>query len=98
MSTAAAQMSFFTIETLQFSKRMQKAGLDQKVSEELAEAIKETQTQSIDGLATKQDIRDVRQEVELLKKDIIIKLGGMIIFSSIAVASFLAWFLPIAIK
>ena len=69
---------FFTIDTLQFAKRMQKAGLDQKVSEELAEAIKETQNQSIEGLATKQDIKEIKQEMELMKKDIIIKLGSLL--------------------
>ena len=68
MSTAT---TFFSIDTLQFAKRMQKAGLDQKVSEELAEAIKETQNQSIEGLATKQDL-------EIMKKDIIIKLGSLL--------------------
>jgi hypothetical protein len=57
---------------------MQKAGLDQKVSEELAEAIKETQNQSIEGLATKQDIKEIKQEMELMKKDIIIKLGSLL--------------------
>ncbi len=60
---ATATMTFFTVDTLQFSKRLQKAGLEKKISEELAEAIKDTQTQSIEGLATKHD-------VALLKKDI----------------------------
>ena len=66
-----------TIDTLQFSKRMQKAGLQKEVAEELAEAIKETQSQSIEGLATKHDLIDIRKDLELLKKDIIIKLGSL---------------------
>jgi hypothetical protein len=56
---------------------MQKAGLQKEVAEELAEAIKETQSQSIEGLATKHDFIDIRKDLELLKKDIIIKLGSL---------------------
>ena len=96
----SAATSFFTIDTLQFAKRMQKAGLDQKIAEELAEAIKDTQSQAVDGLATKQDVRNIeqasgqdvkllsqniknlekelRQAMELMKKDIIIKLGSLL--------------------
>jgi hypothetical protein len=49
-------MSVFTIDTLQFSKRMQKAGLQPQIADELAEALKENQTQSSEGLATKSNI------------------------------------------
>jgi len=110
-------MTFTTIDTLQFARRMQKAGLDQKVAEELAEAIKESQSQSLESLATKEDLKAIEQtskqdlrlfeenqkhdikalrqdikalehnmdhkldlvrtEMEMLKKDIIIKLGGL---------------------
>lgn len=38
---------------------MQKAGLQKEVAEELAEAIKESQTQSLDDLATKQDLKNL---------------------------------------
>ena len=89
-------MSLHIIDTLQFARRMQKAGLDQKVAEELAEAIKETQTQSVEGLATKYDLKmleqatkqdikmleqTTKQNLEILKKDIIIKLGSLIAVS-----------------
>lgn len=60
----------FSIDTLQFSKRLQKAGLQEQVADELAEVLKETHAQSLEGLATKQDL-------ELLKRDIIIKLGSL---------------------
>ncbi len=87
----ALAMNIFTIDTLQFSKRMQKAGLQKEVADELAEALKENQTQSIEGLATKADIASVKaditsleyrleQKMELLKKDIIIKLGSLMAF------------------
>ena len=58
-------MPFYIIDTLQFSKRLQKAGLQQEVSDELAEAIKESQTQSLDGLATKQDLHNLEQNLDV---------------------------------
>jgi len=77
-------MNIFTIDTLQFSKRMQKAGLQKEVADELAEALKENQTQSIEGLATKVDIesvrKEIRQDMTILQKDIIIKLGSLMAF------------------
>ncbi len=63
-------MSFFTIDTLQFSKRLQKAGLEQRIAEELAEAIKDTQNQAIEGLATKNDILLVRKDLEVVEQKI----------------------------
>lgn len=76
-------MAFITnIDTLQFSERLQKVGLEKTIANELAEAINEVQSQSIENLATKHDIdlvrKDIdliRNEMEILKKDIIIKLG-----------------------
>ncbi len=74
---------FFTIDTLQFSKRLQKAGMNQEISEELAEAIKESASQSLDGLATKKDLQGLEFKLELkmemMKKDIIIKLGSLMV-------------------
>ena len=68
-------MTFITtIDTLKFSDRMQKAGLSKKAADELAEAMKEMQTNSIENLVTKQDLQTA---LELNKKDIIIKLGSI---------------------
>jgi len=58
------------MDTLQFSRRMQKAGLKKEVADELAEALKDAQIESASTLVTKQDL-------ELAKKDIIIKLGSL---------------------
>ncbi len=72
-------MSFVaTIDTLQFFNRMQKAGLDKKISDELAEAIKETQSQfisqSLENVVTKQDIltleSKIDHEIKLVKSEI----------------------------
>ncbi len=65
-----ATMTFFTVDTLQFSKRLQKAGLEQRIADEFAEAIKDTQTQSVEGLSTKHDVMLVRKDLEVLEQKI----------------------------
>jgi hypothetical protein len=78
---------FFAVDTLQLSKRLQKAGLEQKVSEELAEVIKETHIQSLEGLATKQDIDLVRKDLKILENEIYVRLGRIIYISTAFLAS-----------
>jgi hypothetical protein len=63
-------MTVMIIDTLQFSKRMQNVGLNQKIAEELAEAIKDSTSISTDNLATKQDLQVVKNDVEIINKDI----------------------------
>ena len=90
-------MNFINIDTLAFSKRMQKAGLEQRTADELAEAIKETHSQSIENFATKADLENkinqseskleqkielVRKEIELSKQEVIIKIGRAIYFAA----------------
>jgi hypothetical protein len=75
MNTTNAMISTYNIDTLQFSKRMQKVGMKPEMAEELAEALRETHTNYLENLATKSELKN---EIELAKKDIIIKLGGMI--------------------
>ncbi len=86
-------MAFITnIDTLQFSERLQKAGLERKIANELVETINEIHGQSIENLATKQDLlltknelksdinslrTELKAEMDILKKDIIIKLGSL---------------------
>jgi predicted nuclease with TOPRIM domain len=68
MPTAAMPNYLFAIDTLQFSKRLQKAGLKIEIAEEIAEAIKDSQTQTIEGLATKLDLRELRQDLRSLEQ------------------------------
>jgi hypothetical protein len=63
-------MTVMVIDTLQFSKRMQNAGLNQKIAEELAEAIKDSTSISTENIATKQDLQAVQKDVEIINKDI----------------------------
>jgi hypothetical protein len=82
MSFSTASMPFITtIDTLQFSKRMQKAGLGKEVSDELAEALKDASIQSTEVVATKQDIELLRKDMQNLEQKIINKLGSMIVIA-----------------
>ena len=58
------------IDILQFSKRMQNAGLSQKIAEELAEAIKDSTSISTENIATKQDLLAAQKDIEVINKDI----------------------------
>ena len=61
---------------------MQKAGLQKETADELAEAIKETQSQSLENVATKQDIQLLRQDLKILENDILLKVGKIIYVST----------------
>ena len=75
---SAITMPFIAIDTLQFSKRMQKAGLQKEVAEELAEAMKDAYLQSVEGIATKQDIKILEQKIDSLEHKITIRLFVML--------------------
>ena len=60
-------MSRFAFDTHAFVKRLTRAGMD----EQQAEALVECQTQLInDSLATKQDMEEVKLDIEEVKRDI----------------------------
>ncbi len=54
-------------DTLQYVKKLREAGVAENVAEIQAEAFKEVIE---NNLATKQDIRDLRQDTAALKKDL----------------------------
>lgn len=57
------------MDTLKISKRFEKVGLETKVAEELAEVISESQAQSRDDLATKNDILLLKNDLSSLEKN-----------------------------
>ena len=57
---------------------LREAGLKKETADELAEAIKETQSQSLENVATKQDI-------QILESDILLKVGKMIYISTVLI-------------
>ena len=70
MHTAPMSNYIFTIDTLQFSRRLQSAGLGAKIADEISEAIKDTQAQSLENVATKQDIREIKQDLKEIRHDL----------------------------
>ncbi len=68
----------FIIDTLEFSRDLEKAGMQKKVAETLAEKIKEAQIKSATELATKSDVEMLRQEIKISMLTTIISLGGII--------------------
>ncbi|MES2960977.1 MAG: hypothetical protein V4694_01175 [Pseudomonadota bacterium] len=67
------------IDTLEFSRDLEKAGMQKKVAETLAEKIKDAQLNSSQKLVTKSDIKSeialLRQEIRNALLTTIISLG-----------------------
>lgn len=76
---------YATIDTLQITKRLQKKGLKTEAAEEIAEILKERESEAIKDLVTKTDLRN---EIRLLEQRITIKMGTMII-AAIAIITWL---------
>lgn len=68
----------FIIDTLEFSRDLEKVGMQRKVAETLAEKIKEAQIKSSVELATKSDIEMLRQEIKISMLTTIISLGTIV--------------------
>ena len=90
---AGIAFNMFTIDTLQFSERLIKEGMEPKLAKVLVEEFKEIGQQSLDVLATKADIKDVRKDLQISIQNLLIKLGSLIIFVGFAVAGFITWYM-----
>jgi uncharacterized protein YpuA (DUF1002 family) len=86
--------SLLIFDTLQYVKRLKEAGVTEKVAEVQAEVLKDVIE---NNLATKSDIRslkkdieslrvDLKRDIELNRKDLIIKLGSMITIAASAIS------------
>lgn len=73
-------------DTLQYVKKLKEAGVAENIAEIQAEAFKEVME---NNLATKQDVKDLRQDmlimkkdltydIEMVKKDLTIRVGSML--------------------
>lgn len=77
-------MSAITFDTLAYTKKLKSVGF----TEEQAEAQAETLSEIIESnLATKHDIENVRKDIEMLKNELILKLGAMLAISIGVVAT-----------
>jgi len=72
----------FVIDTLEFSRGLEKAGMQKKIAETLAEQIKGAQIKASDDVATKNDIRTaielLRQEIKSAMLTTIISVGTIV--------------------
>lgn len=59
-------------------KKLKEAGISEKAAEIQAEALREVVE---NNLATKHDIWGLKKDIEMSKKDLIIKVGGMFAIS-----------------
>ena len=91
-------------DPLQAIKRMQKAGVTKEIAEAVVEEIKESQKASLNELATKQDVKDIKNEIdlfkqeirfdmEILKRDMIIKLTSIMVFCITVGTGTVVWFI-----
>ena len=80
-------MTTLTFDTLKYAKQLEAVGVEPKVAEVQAEALVQVFDESV---ASKRDIKEIdlkiealraelRKEIELSRKEIIIKLGGIIV-------------------
>ena len=61
-------------DTLQYVKKLREAGVAENVAEIQAEAFKEVME---NNLASKQDIKDIRQDMLVMKKDLTHDIEGL---------------------
>jgi len=80
-------MSALTFDTLKFARRLQAAGMEQRLAEEQAEALAEALEANLENLATKADIADLRRDMQLMEQRLIIKLGSMMVVAVGVVAA-----------
>jgi hypothetical protein len=66
----------YAFDTLGYSKRLRERGVPQDQAEAHAEAIREF---VMIELATKADIRELRQEIHSLSLQLTVRLGGLIV-------------------
>ena len=71
----------FIIDTLEFSRDLERAGMQKKIADTLAEKIKEVQTKSSTEIATKDDVATaivmLKQEIKISMLTTIISLGAI---------------------
>jgi len=69
-------MSAVTFDTLKLVDALEKVQIPREQARAIVEVVREAQDAA--DIATKGDIALVRKDMEMLRKDIIIKLGGML--------------------
>lgn len=66
-------------DTLALARRLEAAGFAAEQAQDTAAALAEVMS---DPAATKQDIRDLRSDLEILKRELTIRVGGMVVVAT----------------
>ena len=73
-------------DTLEISKRLKSVGFDDAQAEAITGVLRESREADLSNLATKDDVARVestlRAEMEILRRDLTIRLGGMIVMAT----------------
>ncbi len=76
--------SAINFDTLQYAKKLKRAGMDEKLAEAQAEALAEFAAQQNDQIATKNDLE---HSLSNLEQKLIIKFGAMLFLAVGALAA-----------
>jgi hypothetical protein len=73
-------------DTLEISKRLKSVGFDDAQAEAITGVLRDSREADLSNLATKDDVARVestlRAEMEILRRDLTIRLGGMIVVAT----------------
>jgi hypothetical protein len=71
-----------TFDTLEIAKRLKSTGFGDAQAEAITGALRETRDAGLSRLATKDDLTLLRQDIEILRRDLTIRLGGVIVIAT----------------
>jgi hypothetical protein len=75
-----------TFDTLDIAKRLKSAGFGEAQAEAITGVLRETRDADVSRLATRDEMNAgfaaLRAEMEILRRDLTIRLGGMIVFAT----------------
>jgi hypothetical protein len=75
-----------TFDTLEIAKRLKSAGFGDAQAEAITGALRETRDADLSRLATREEMNAgfaaLRAEMEILRRDLTIRLGGMIVVAT----------------
>ena len=72
-------MTISSLDTLDMARRLKGAGFNDTQAETVTEIIRDVRAADLANLATKADIERLEAKLEILRRDMTIRLGGMII-------------------
>ena len=72
-------MAISSLDTLDIARRLKGAGFNDAQAETVTEIFRDVREADLANLATKTDIERLEDKLEILRRDMTIRLGGMII-------------------